>query len=103
MRANKGDWVTIEKIALPQEERTGNLPEDTKKLPLLMWSKGFILNDQANIGDLVEIESYIGRRIQGKLIEINPSYDHSFGKAIPELLYIGRQARQKLEDGGLGE
>ncbi|WP_416197842.1 MAG: 2-amino-4-oxopentanoate thiolase subunit OrtA [Sporanaerobacter sp.] len=100
MDAKKGDWVRIHKIVLKPEERSPHLPEDTQKVPLEMWDKGFLLNDVANIGDEVEIETYIGRKTSGILIEINPYYTHDFGKCIPELLYIGRQVRNILEEVG---
>lgn len=100
MEAKKGDWVKIEKLVLRADQRADNLPVDTKEVPLLMWTKGFLLDERANLGDQVNIESYIGRRVEGKLVEINPYYDHSFGRDLPEIHYIGRQARQILKGGG---
>lgn len=99
MLAKKGDWVRIHKIILESNQRAENIPEDTKSVPLEMWDKGFLINDQANIGDNVEIETYIGRKTEGKLIEINPYYDHDYGKSVPEILYIGKQAKALLEEG----
>ena len=99
MTAKKGDWVRIHKIVLEVGERATNIPEDTQNVPLEMWDKGFLLNDTANIGDEVEVETYIGRKVEGKLIEINPYWAHDYGKAVPELLYIGRQARELLKEG----
>ena len=46
----KGEWVRIHKVILKAEQRTGKLPEDTKKVPLEMWTKGYLLAD-AQIGD----------------------------------------------------
>lgn len=99
MQAKKGDWVRIHKIILESNQRAENIPEDTKSVPLEMWDKGFLINDEANIGENVEIETYIGRKTGGKLIEINPYYDHDYGKSVPEILYIGRQAKDLLEEG----
>ena len=65
-----------------------------------MWVKGFLLDESANIGDIVAIETYIGRRVKGNLLEVNPYYRHDFGKGVPELLYIGRQARRILAEDG---
>lgn len=101
--AKKGDWVRIHNIVLTSEERAPQVPDDTKKVPLEMWDKGFLINDEAKIGDEVEIETYIGRRIKGKLLEINPYYDHDYGKCVPELLYVGRQLRDMLEGGESNE
>lgn len=97
MDAKKGNWVRIHNIILKPEDRSPNLPEDTKKVSLEMWDKGFLLNETANIGDMVEVESYIGRKVEGELVEVNPYYEHDFGKAVPELLYIGRQLRGYLD------
>lgn len=97
MDAKHGDWVRIHNIVLKVGERAKNIPEDTQNVPLEMWDKGFLINEEAKIGDKVEVETYIGRRIEGRLIEVNPYYKHDFGKSVPELLYIGRQAREILE------
>ena len=100
MDAKKGDWIRIHKIVLEVGERATNIPEDTQNVPLEMWDKGFLLTEKADIGDEVEIETYIGRKVKGNLIEINPYYKHDFGKAVTETLYIGRQARELLTSVG---
>lgn len=97
MDAIRGDWVRIHNIVLDVGHRANNIPVDTQNVPLEMWVKGFLLNEEANIGDRVTVKTYIGRIVQGNLIEVNPYYKHDFGKSIPELLYIGRQARELLE------
>ena len=99
MKAKAGDWVRIHKIVLEVGERASNIPNDTQSVPLEMWDKGFLLKD-ANIGEIVEIETYIGRKVTGQLIEINPYYQHDFGKSVTETLYIGRQARALLNEEG---
>ncbi|MDI6601064.1 MAG: 2-amino-4-oxopentanoate thiolase subunit OrtA [Thermoanaerobacteraceae bacterium] len=99
MDAKKGDWVQIHSIILKPEERASHLPEDTKRVPLEMWEKGFILHD-ANVGDEVEIETVIGRRAKGILVKVNPVYEHNFGEPVPELLNIGMELRKILEGEG---
>ena len=96
MDAKRGDWVRIHKIILEAGKRAPSIPEDTQKVPLEMWDKGFLINENASIGDIVEVETYIGRKIEGKLIEVNPYWKHNYGKAVPEILYIGRQAKALL-------
>ena len=96
MNAEKGDWVRIHKILLTSAQRAPQVPEDTKKVPLEMWDKGFLLADFAKIGDEVEIETIIGRKISGEIIEINPQFDHGWGSCIPEILHIGRQVKGLL-------
>lgn len=103
MKAYKNDWVRIYGVVLTPEERAPQVPEDTKKVPLEMWNKGFLIDDEAEIGDIVEVETYIGRKIKGKLIEINPYYDHDYGKCVTETLYIGRQLRNILKGGECNE
>lgn len=99
MDAKRGDWVRIHNIVLEAGQRAQNVPEDTQKVPLEMWVKGFLLDESANIGDRVKVETYIGRVVEGTLVEVNPYYKHNFGKAVPELLYVGRQARKLLLEG----
>jgi len=96
MDAKKGDWVQIHRIVLHPGERSPQLPEDTKKVPLEMWQKGFITHD-ASIGDEAEIETVIGRKVKGKLVRVNPVYGHNFGKPVRELLTIGMELRKLLE------
>ena len=96
MNAKKGDWVRIHKILLTSKQRAPQIPEDTKIVPLEMWDKGFLINDNATIGDLVEIETIIGRSTSGQMIEINPQFNHGWGICIPEILQIGRQVKSIL-------
>lgn len=96
MDAKKGDWVRIHNVVLPAGQRAGSVPEDTAKVDLELWNKGFLLDDSANIGDEVKVETYIGRQIEGELVEVNPHWKHNFGDYVPELAHIGRQAREIL-------
>ncbi len=91
-----GEWVQIHGVILEPGERSPHLPDDTKKVPLEMWQKGFLMHD-ANIGDYVEIQTVIGRRVKGRLIKTKPIYSHNFGEPIPELLSIGKELRVVLE------
>lgn len=91
----KGTWVEIESVVLEPEERSSNLPEDTKKVPMKMWVKGFCTED-CEIGEEVEIETIVGRKETGIVVEVKPSFNHDFGKYVPEIAYIGRQAKKML-------
>jgi len=99
MKAKKGDWVRIKKIVLKAGERSANLPDDTKKVPLEMWDKGFLLDENASSGDWVRVETIIGRKIEGELEQVDPSYDVNYGASVNETLYIGKQLRELLGDG----
>lgn len=98
MEAKKGDWVRIHQILIPAEDRSVNLPEDTRQVPLEMWDKGFLIDDQGCFGEKVTIETIIGRVITGDLVEINPSYDVNYGGCVTETLYIGKQLREFMGD-----
>ena len=95
----KGEWVRIHKIILKPSERAPQVPDDTKKVPLEMWVKGFLDSD-ADMGDEVNITTVTGRKETGTLIEVNPYYEHSYGKFVPELLKIDSQVREMLFGGG---
>lgn len=91
----KGSWVQIKKIILNPEQRANNLPEATKKVPLLLWVKGTLLTD-SEIGKVVEIKTVTGRIENGELIEVNPSYLHNYGKFMPEIQEIDRIVKSTL-------
>ena len=95
--SKKGDWVRIRKTLLEAGERSDNLPLETKKVPLIMWDKGFLLHD-AEIGDWVRVETIIGRFIEGEFVEADPGYDVNYGESVNETLYIGKQLREMLGD-----
>ncbi|MDD2714310.1 MAG: 2-amino-4-oxopentanoate thiolase subunit OrtA [Candidatus Wallbacteria bacterium] len=86
----KGTFVQIEKMILKPGERAANIPEDTKKVPYMMWVNGFLKMD-AKIGDEVEIKTLIGRTIRGRLVAENPAYTHNYGKPVLELMEISRE------------
>ncbi len=98
VKVPKGSWVQIEQVVLEPEERAPQVPEDTKAVPLKLWVKGTLLED-ASIGDTVEIETAIGRRLTGKLVAENPPYTHGFGRPVPELLTLGNEFRALFERG----
>ncbi len=94
----KGEWVIIHRNILEPSERAPQVPDDTKKVPLEMWIKGY-LNADANIGDEVEITTVTKRTEKGTLLEVNPNYDLNYGVFVPELLAISAQVREILFGG----
>lgn len=96
--AKKGDWVRIHTVVLKAEERTGKIPEDTKKCDLEMWTKGELQED-AEIGDVVTVTTAVGRQEKGTLIEVGPYYTHSYGKFVPEIIQIDKQLREIVRGG----
>jgi len=95
--ALKGDLVQIHKVILTPEQRPEDIPESTKKVPYEAWIKGFLLDNEAKIGDTIRIETFIGRQLSGTLVEVNPVYDHNFGKPHSTLLAVGRAAEKWME------
>lgn len=83
-----GTWVEIERVLLRPEERAANLPEDTARTPYVLRLSGFLQAD-AELGAEVAVKSLIGHEHRGILKIVNPSYAHSFGATVPELLAIG--------------
>ncbi len=98
----KGEWVLIHRNILESSQRAPQVPDDTKLVPLEMWVKGYLQND-ANIGDKVEILTRTKRKENGTLLEVNPAYKHDFGKFVPELLKVSEQVREILFGGESNE
>jgi 2-amino-4-ketopentanoate thiolase alpha subunit len=88
-----GTWVEIEKTILTPEQRAPTLPKDTKQVPYMLNVNGFLLDD-AELGFPARIRTLIGRELEGILKTVNPSYAHSFGKVVPELLMIGLEEEE---------
>lgn len=94
--ARKNDWVEIENILLKAGNRAKNVSEDTQNVPLIERRKGYLLENDAKIGDEVEIETIIGRKVKGQLSEINPKHRYDFGNPIKELIDVGYELRKEI-------
>ncbi len=86
-----GTWVEIEQVILTPEQRAPTLPEDTKRVPYVLRVSGFLI-EPVELGARAHIRTIIGRELSGVLKTVNPSYSHSFGTVVPELLTIGTEA-----------
>lgn len=93
----KGTFVEIETLVLDCADRSPAIPEDTKQTQLKMWVRGFV-NCDCDMGDEVEITTAIDRNIRGVVTQVEPGYDHDFGRYVSELAYIGKQAKDILEE-----
>ena len=93
MNARKGDWIRIRAVILSPKDRSPNLPEDTRRVPLEMWTKGTLQNESAALGDHVTVETASGRTARGEFIEAAPAWHHGFGEYIPQLDEIGRRLK----------
>ena len=96
---SSGTWVEIHSVVLPADQRASQIPADTKGMALEMRVKGFLVAE-ARLGDEVEIETVIGRRLRGTLAQVNPAYGHGFGAPIAELQKIGGEVRDLLRATG---
>jgi hypothetical protein len=91
----KGSWVQIHIIVLTSTERATQLPEETKKVPLEMWTKGFLLAD-CDLGQTAKIETLTGRHETGTLLTVNPYYKHHYGEFVGEILTIDKMVKSLL-------
>jgi len=99
MKAKKGDWVQVYKRILEPGERAPQVPDDTKKVPLEAWINGYLLNEEAEIGEEVEIRTLADRIERGILSEINPKFKHDFGEPIPDVVEAVLRVRSLLFEG----
>ena len=97
--AKKNEYVRIHRNVLEAAERTGKLPEDTKNVPLEMWVKGWLQDEEAAIGDTVTVKTVVGRLETGTLLEERPCYDLNYGEYVPEILEMEDQLRNALFGG----
>ena len=97
-QAKAGDWVQIHSVILSAGERAPQVPEDTRQVPFEMWLKGFLVDDEAGVGQEVTIATVTGRQVGGTLVSVNPIYPHDFGEPVPELLAIGPELRELLAE-----
>jgi hypothetical protein len=88
----KGTWVQVDRVVLTPSERAPTLPEDTRQVPYVLRVSGFLLDD-AELDQEVRIRTLIGRELSGALRTVNPSYTHSFGETVQELLEIAIDER----------
>src|SRR5699024_8361555 len=98
IKVMKNEWVEIESILMKVSERSELLPSDTAGVPLKSYSQGFLINDEASIGDNVSIKTLSNREISGKLIDLSPEFVHDFGKPVSELLNVGLELRQIMDN-----
>jgi len=94
----KGTWVSITSTILNTGERADNIPDDTTAVPLLMWVKGYLL-ENCEIGAATEVRTITGRLEKGILEEAEPNTDVDYGSFVPEVLKIGADVRRILGGG----
>ena len=91
-----GTWVELHQIVLAPGERAPNVPEETQRVPMELRVRGALLAD-ALVGQQATITTVTGRRHHGVLVDVNPAYDHGYGRPVPELAPIRSELRALLE------
>ena len=91
----RGSWVELARVVLEPGERAPQVPEETKRVPLELRVRGFLARE-AELGEEAEVVTAAGRRLRGKLVQVNPPYAHGFGRPVPELGAVGRELREIL-------
>jgi len=89
----KGTWVEVERTLLGTPGRIPGHPVESPDGPAYtVRVSGFLLED-ADLGQQVRIRTILGKLYSGKLRIQSPSYGHSFGHTVPELLKAGCAGR----------
>lgn len=92
----KGTFVRIEKTILKPEERTSKIPDDTKKVPFKMWTKGFLQHDCEMNGEAAII-TVARRQDTGTLVEVHPFYELNYGEFLPEIAEIDKVIKDERQ------
>ena len=93
--AKRGDWVRIHSVVLEPGQRAPQVPEDTARVPLELWIKGYVQQD-AQAGDQVSVLTRCARLVEGTLLEGGLDYTHSFGAYVPKVTQISDMVRARL-------
>ncbi len=84
---DKGRYVRIRRTLLKPEDRSSNLPEETKLVPYKMWVKGYLQED-SDLFDIVDVKTTTGRIETGRLKEASPAYKTNYGDFVDEALKL---------------
>ncbi|HHW94284.1 MAG TPA: NADP-binding protein [Clostridiaceae bacterium] len=98
----RGELVSIESVILPVGERAPQVPDDTQRTPLRVFTKGFLQEESARRGDTVTVKTMSDRLVEGTLTNRSVSPTHTFGDYVPELMTVHRQVFDILF-GGAGK
>ena len=92
-----GSWVEIEQTVLRAGERAPNVPDDTARVDFVARIRGFLEAD-VPMGAQATVRTLVGRSVTGRLSAENPRNPADFGNPVPELIRLGVEARQRLDE-----
>lgn len=86
-------WVEVEWTALEPEDRREGIPGDTAATPLRVRARG--MTGSARPGESATVTTVTGREVVGVVREIEPGYQHSFGRPLPAWLEMRDAIRRE--------
>jgi len=90
-----GRWVRVHRVELPAGERAPGIPPDTAGTPFETWVNGYLL-EPAKLGMQGVVRTASGRLVEGRIVEADPAYTHSFGPPPQPLREAGRRAAERI-------
>ncbi len=88
-------WTEIEFLVLKAGDRKAGVPPDTAALPYLARARG--MAKSPSVGSTVEVETVVGRQMRGRVVSLNPGYEHTFGRPLPEWIRMRDSIRRELD------
>lgn len=92
-----GTWARVHEILLSPGERAPAVPPDTAKVAFEVWVHGWLV-EPASMGAPAKVRTRTGRIVEARLVEVNPGYQHSFGRPPEPLERAGERARSLILD-----
>jgi 2-amino-4-ketopentanoate thiolase alpha subunit len=92
--ADGPEWVEIEWTVLEPADRAATCPPDTRAVPYVARARGMAVDPVP--GADAEIVTTTGRLVRGRIRDVSPGYDHSFGRPLPEWIRMRDSIRAAL-------
>lgn len=95
--AKKGDWVEIQKVLTDTKRKSKQTSDDVEE-PLIQWVRGFMMTEEAIIGDHIEVETIMGRYDKGNLSAVNPRAIYDFDEPMKKLIQMRKELMEELKN-----
>ena len=86
-----GVWTELEWLVLRPEERAESCPPDTRLLPYRARTRGMALRPV--VGSEAEVRTASGRRVRGRVHDLDPGYEHTFGRPLTQWVHMKNHIR----------